>query len=359
MEVALAPQQSGWYYGGGFFDGYAYYSGGYYGSLVGAGQAVVANGSTLAFIDSVNVPSTEPYDYNDPNARPPAPVVTRALYTVDFSNPSAPVSAKADLPTSMGTTPLILQGNTVYTSRWQAGSAPGRVRFFADRIDIRNPRAPALLSSVNIPGTLLTVDGARLAAVDYRRVVTPAQDWNDCASSGRSMFDSDAKQCISVERSLKTAEFVGNRARLRGTTDLAGQNVGGILAAEDKVYVTLYPEYDYSGVSTSGGGYQPPKLRPGSKSGLFVYGGLRSGGALSLRGAIEGPSRWPLAATGSRIAVASESGLAVYDTTGNAPRRVGGATLRGWGYSYDVLLDNNSALCALGEWGMQDVALVP
>ncbi len=351
-EIVL-PIQGG-YGSGGWFDGYAFYSGGYYGSLVGAGSAIVQNGSTLSFIDAASTPVT------DDNGRTAEARVDRAVYTLNLAQPAAIHVSKTDLPASVGSTPLILQGNTVYTSRWQR-TQPGRVRFWVDRLDIGNADAPALLPAVNVPGSLLAVDASQthLTTVDYARHVTRAVTYQDCTTAFgyRAYFDSDAQSCVTVDRMLRTSDLPtgSSRASLRATTSLPGQNIGGIVATGERVYVTLYADYQY-GVSTPGGGYQEPVRRPGSQEGLFVYAGVDTG-ALSLTSTFSGAARWPVAVSGTRVAIANENGLAVYDTAAAAPRLLGAQTLRGYGYSYDVLLEPEQAICALGEWGLQSVAL--
>lgn len=351
-EIVLPSETS--YWGGGWFDGYAYYSGGYYGSLVGAGSAIVQSGSTLSFIDSRSTP------VRDDNGRMVDARVDRAVYTLNLAQPAAIHVSKTDLPVSVGSTPLILQGNTVYTSRWER-TRPGRVRFWVDRLDIGNPDAPALLPAVNVPGSLLAVDASQthLTTVDYARHVTQAETYQDCtkAFGYRAYFDSDAKSCVTVDRMLRSSDLPtgSSRASLRGTTSLPGQNIGGIVATGERVYVTLYADYDYA-LSAPGGGYQEPVRRPGSQEGLFVYAGVSSG-SLSLTSSFSGAARWPVAVSGTRVAIANENGLAVYDTAAPAPRLLGAQTLRGYGYSYDVLLEQDRAICALGEWGLQTLAL--
>jgi uncharacterized secreted protein with C-terminal beta-propeller domain len=355
-EVVL-PKEN--YWGGGWFDGYAFYSGGYYGSLVGAGSAIVQSGSTLAFIDSRSSPIL------GGDGRAVDSRVDRTIYTLNFAQPSSPSLAKTDLPASVGATPLILQGSTVYTSRWQR-TQPGRVRFYVDRLDIANPSAPTLRPAVNVPGSLLAVDASqtRLTTVDYRRNVAGASTYQDCANQSgyRAYFDNDAKTCTTVDRMLRLVDLPAgsNRASLRSTTGLPGQNVGGIVATDERVYVTLYADYDYSSsTATPGGGggvYQEPKLRAGSQQGLFVYSGV-STGTLSLTSSFIGAARWPVAVAGTRVAIANDNGLSVYDTASSSPKLLGAQTLRGYGYSYDVLLEQDRAICALGEWGLQTISL--
>ncbi|MBP9113053.1 MAG: beta-propeller domain-containing protein [Polyangiaceae bacterium] len=351
---------SGYY--GGFYDDYAYYSGNYGSYVVGAGQAVVQKGSTLAFIESGR-------DYSQNGI--PSPL-QRAIHVIDLADVTAPKEKVVTLGASYGATPLLLQGNTVLTTKWtDSQQTPGKVRFFAERLDITDPKAPVLLPNVNIPGSLLSVDEStgRFVTVGYKRFVVPSTNYQGCytAFNARAYFDYQSKQCVFVERDFNLLDVKGNYAYLRNTVALPEQNLAGIRANGDKIFVTLYADYDYnSGVSESpsGGGYSTPKIRPGSKQGLLSFGGIKQG-TLARESFLEGEARWPLAIDGSRVAVYREGGwyyssqgVAIYDMNGT-PRLLGEANLRGYGYSSDVLLEGNQAIAALGEFGLQTIALKP
>lgn len=366
-EIALTEHDTssygyGGWYGGGFYDGYAYYSywGGMGGALVGSGEAIVQLGSKLAYLEVDQTPfqvtladGTTRYDSR----------TARKLHVVDFAAPAAPVvHAGIDLGPSFGAAPLHLQNGVVLTSRWvRSSSGSNKVRFFADRVDI-NGGAPVKLASVNTPGSLILADAVsnRLVTTDYTATRTPGSDWNSCnkIANATSWFDYEAKECISITRSFKLADVSGTRVTLRQTFTPPAQNIAGVQIADDRVYVTRYKRYDYSGYSGSVVGpngeytYQEPKVL--EDGGLWAIGGIRSG-ELSIVSQFAGDAQWPLAARGNKVALYTEGGLAIYDTSTPTPTLASEANLRGWGYSSHVLLGEDRAICSLGEWGLQTI----
>lgn len=68
-----------------------------------------------------------------------------------------------------------------------------------------------------------------------------------------------------------------------------------------------------------------------------------------------GDAEWPLAAHGTKVALYTHGGLAVYDTKTPIPTLISETNLRGYGYSSHVLLGESRAICSLGEWGLQTV----
>lgn len=349
-----------YYYGSGFMDGYGYYSwsGNMYGALVGSGSAIVSLGSKVAFLDQHRTVDANAVVGSFSGNSQQDETVERELYVVDFANPASPqVSAPLVLGRSNGSTPLLLDGSTVYTSRWVNSSTEGRVRFFVDRVSLGGTGPAAVLPSINVPGSLLSVDGTanRMVTVDYRRLTRSANDWNDCTgnfySYNDTYFDSDTHQCIQVERSLKLVDFSSNRATLRQTMPLTTRNIGGVITDTDRIYVTHYPVYDYSTQSNRGGYSEPRLVSPG---GLDAIGGIRAG-RLEIVSQLATNHKWPLGASGTKIAMLGERGMTIYDTTTRTPRVVAEASLRGYGYSSDVLLEGSTAYCAVQEWGIQTV----
>jgi hypothetical protein len=144
---------------------------------------------------------------------------------------------------------------------------------------------------------------------------------------------------------------------VRSTYLPPSQNIGGIDAGDDRVHVTHYPTYRYESYP-QGGVYQPPTVV--EQGGMWTLGGLRDGN-LRLVNEMVGDSKWPLAVSGKKVALYTEGGLAVYDTSreGVAPELVGEAKLRGWGYSSHVLLEDDRAICSLGDYGIQTVSVRP
>lgn len=347
------PTNNNGYYWGGFMDGYAYYAGGYFGSVVGSGESVVQVGGKLAFIDQQY--KVTPWGENGQQD----PVIGRTVYTIDIQNPTTLPVSQVSLSDSLGSTPLVVEGNSLFTSSWNR-SSNGRVRFYADRVDTAFG-APVLASRINIPGSLLHVDGSRAVTVDYKRRSAPAADWNACYSGhANAWFDENTRTCIFVDRELAVVDFVQSGARLVSRAALPGQNVATILAQDDRLYVGLYPEYVYDGggaVAPGGGGstYAPPARRPGSRSGLVVMGGIRTGQIREV-GAFADQNYWLVGTNGTKVAVAGDRGIRVYETGAN-PGLVGAAELRGYGYTSNVLVENDRVICALGDFGVQTIKL--
>src|SRR5207253_9878024 len=119
------------------YDGYGYYSdyGGSQGSLVGSGQALVQQGTKLAYVEMDYVP----YEIDLGLGRKRyESKVRRKIHVADFANPAAPVvHAPIDLGESIGGTPLHPLDGVVMTSTWvRSTKNPDKVRFLMDRIDI-------------------------------------------------------------------------------------------------------------------------------------------------------------------------------------------------------------------------------
>ena len=368
-SIPLSREQYGYYGYGGCdigFDGYAYYSywGGYYGSygsVIGAGDAFVQVGNKLAYQEVITDWIDEngnPYD----NRRPYDPNYwkhfhyrySRILHVVDLTNPENPVhEAPIALPDSLGTTPLFVLNGTVMTSRWVSSNNAGKVRFYVDRVDLNGPTKQ--IASVNVPGSLLHVDGpsSRIVTTDYHVTRTTANDWSDCSSKTgyRGYFDYDSKACIRVDRDFKLADVAGTRVTLRQTFQPPSQQIGGVQVTDDRIYMTHYSVYDYQNYQ-----YDPnqgPKLI--EQGGLWAIGGIRAGN-LSVVSEFKGDeAQWPLAASGNKVAVYLTSGLGIYDTTNPNPVLVSSAKLRGYGYSSDILLSQDHAVASLGEWGLQTI----
>jgi hypothetical protein len=346
----------GYGYGFGFYDGYAYYS--YYGSssgsLVGSGQGIVQLGSKLAYLEV----SQESAEVTLPSGRKSYETkLHRKVHVVDFATPTAPVVHPGiALGDSLGIAPLHLVDGKVLTSRWiQSNWNREKVRFFVDRVDIAGP-SPLKLSSINTPGSLLLADepSSRLVTVDYTTSRSTVKDYQECQDTHgwRARFDYTSKTCVVVERSFKLSDLTGTRVSLRQTFAPPSQNIAGVQIADDRIYVTRYARYDYGAGRSSSDPYgMPPLLESG---GLWAIGGIRDGN-LSIVSQMSGDAEWPLAAHGTKVALYTQGGMAIYDTKTPTATLVSEANLRGWGYSSHVLLSDDRAICSLGEWGIQTI----
>jgi hypothetical protein len=348
-EIAMSSRSNGY---GGFFDGYGFYAS-YGGAMLGAGDAIVMVGSKLAYLENVSELAQGAF-----GAR--TSVVHRNLHVVDLSAPATPVA----LPTvalgdSLGAFPLLVDGTKVVSSRWVEGSREGKVKFFLDRVEL-DGALPTRLSSVNTPGSVLSIDAptSRLVTADYTKLSYPASDPVSCSrvTGGDGRYLTSRGTCTTVARTFRLVDADGTKLTVRNTLAPPSQHLGGLLATDDRLYVTHYPKYDYTNVRVGSDGSTMPRVV--DEGGMWTLGGVRDG-RLRIVNEIVGDSKWPLAARGSTVALYTESGLALYDTTAEAvsPRLVGEAKLRGYGYTSQVLLEDDRAVCAIGEHGMQSVAL--
>jgi len=265
----------------------------------------------------------------------------------------------------------VLDG-VVMTTRWAPKSGSAKVRFFADRVDVRGEE-PRLLPSVNIPGSLLLVDApsSRIVTADYTATRRSQNSGENCISNadGESYFDWEDKECVTIKRSFKLSDISGTRVRLRQTFTPPAQNIAGVQVSDNRVYISRYTQYAYGGggiavpatsdVATSSAssiatGAVAPAPQVLQQGGLWALGGIREG-ELAIVSELEGDVNWPLAARGSKVALYTSSGLAIFDTISKTPSLVAEQKLRGWGYSSHVLLEDDRAICALDEWGMQTV----
>lgn len=353
-SVQLGDGSNGYYGGFGFFDGYGYYS--YYGgSLLSDGESMVQVGNKLAYLDNqweqIETKQKDSYGNSTYETK-----VHRTLHVVDFTNAAAPaVAAPLVLGDSKGTFPLIARGTEVLTSRWRnAPSNNGKVKFYVDRVDLAGD-TPVREVSINTPGSLLLSDepSGRVVTIDYTRSTLPASDYSQCWNNGVGgvrWFDYEHNQCVVLTRQFKLSDLSDSAVTLRNTFTPPSQQLGGLKIADDRIYVTHYPVYDYnSGVTNDG--QMPTPLQEG---GLFVLGGIRDGN-LKLQSQLTGDAQWPLAARGTKVALYTQQGLAIYDTAGPTAALVTQQTLRGWGYTSDVLFEQDRAICSLGEWGMQTI----
>lgn len=354
-----------WWGGGMWADGWSFSSyGGNGGALVAAGEQLVQYGSKLAYLEIDReivkvVDETVVNPSSSPIYRWLTPKIHRRLHVIDLTNPVAPVaSAPIQLPESLGSSPLHVMEGTVLTSRWvESKTNPDKVKFYVDRVDLTGV-TPVRLSSLNTPGSLLLVDqpSSRFATADYHVSRTTALDYSWCSTSTgeRGQFDYETKQCIVITRDFKLVDVdrASGKVAIRQTFELPAQNIAGVQIADDRLYVSRFKRYDHSAVSAPNGSGNYAEPRVLEHGGLWAIGGIRSGN-LSLVSEMIGDAEWPLAANGSKVALYTPGGIAIWDMASAQPALVSEVNLRGQGYSPHVLMSTNSATCSLGEYGLQ------
>lgn len=335
------------------FGGYGGYYYGYYG--YGYGSAVLTTGSAVVQHGSTVVLQQRPkYDYYDDDATP-KPYKLRIL---DLSDPADPVLANTvELPDALGQTPLQLEGSVVLTSHWEpVAGKPGKVRFYVDRVDVSSPHAPQVLPSINVPGSLVARDPAsgRIATVDYRREAFAASSYHDChedhgQDGGKWNWQDDT--CVVMHRTIKLVDVQGSQATLRDELPIEDGDYGQVALGEDRIFLVRYGFYNYYG---SEPGDPTDKLM--TLSG-FGDGELRLSDATPLS---DDRYSWStLIPYGTRVvAVGRHPGsVAVFDATeaSEAPVLLRSEELVG--NLYDVTLHGDTAICSLGNWGVQAVSL--
>lgn len=237
-DVRGVAQSGGSYYG--YYD-YAYG----YGNVIASGKDIVQIGSALA-IHSVTYAE---YDDRDDERVPEARARVRV---VDLSDPDAPkVSAAVNLPDSMGTTGLVVRDGELFASRWESASSDGsKVRFYVDRIDVSDPREPALEASINVPGSLVGFDAksGRAVLVDYRKeVVDVTRDacWQRQDASFEITDENDLEdyaddegECRVLHRTLRLVSIKGDAVTLLDELPIAAGGAQNLVVGEDRLFFT-------------------------------------------------------------------------------------------------------------------------
>lgn len=288
------------------------------------------------------------------------------LEVFDLSNPNDPQHAKTiKLPNAQGHTPLIVDGSDVVTSHWvPLAFDPDKVKFYADRITMTTPSAPVVHSPVNIPGSILAVDGptGNLLTMDYDAHSIENVTWETCYQ----MFGYDVRfeyydpnnydyngpgVCTWYERSLNLVGMNPSYATLLDEDPIAqGTYVGQVYAGDDRVFVEM-SHYDYTGNSND------------YWNGFAVVGDL--GGSSITREDFQYDSTggyyyyaYPVGVAGQKLVLASyyPNGISVLDASDmSALSYEQVAELSG--YTWNVTIADDLALCAMGPYGLQSVDL--
>jgi hypothetical protein len=194
------------------------------------------------------------------------------------------------------------------------------VRFWLERLEAADPRAPVRLPSVNVPGAFLA------ASDDGGRVWTVEASW-DRPEAPRTRV-----HALAVD---------GGRARLVGTIELEGGAAGGIARGGHAWLVT-------SSWSASGATARLHALD---------LGAMRAGDGLAL----EGGWPWPLGVAGEKLLVAASwpaSGVIVLDVAD--PLRPSLARFERTGaVGWNMVADAERAYLAAGPYGIVTVPLGP
>jgi hypothetical protein len=299
--------------------------------VVMSGSWVVAVDGAIAVLENVPAPSSRGSGlYGVSQDVPALRVEKRRVHVVDVRDPAHPaVRATVDLVGSRSALPMVASGRVLYASYFVPEGGEGKARFFVDRIDLSDPSAPRALSAINVPGSLLAVQGDDLVLVDYERRSSAG---SECAPV---FLGVESRPCSKMHRTLKRVRLAPTGA----TVTAVGSEVGMQVRVTDRRILDLgEPSYDMH----PSGGYA---YRPGALRVLDLGGDLRTpiatfAGADAL-----------VAAKDTRLALARSSGLEIWDTVGGAARQIGELPLRNWGYAWDVAFEDGFVIVAQGEQG--------
>ncbi len=328
------------------------YGGWWSGNIVSSGDNVVQLGSMLVF-QRLTRTSWEQ-----------GALEQASLQIVDLSDPDAPALGTAiSLPEGLGHSALITDGPLVLSSHWEplAGDA-SKARFFLDRTLITGPGMALNLTSVNVPGSLAAFDhdAGNALTVDYQRVSLPVMKASDCyqvygwdAQFQGSSWDAPGL-CVGIHRSFKLAHVEGDQATLLDTAEIPdGLYLGQLLRGDDRVFGYASPSYGYAEDSAGSNGGSGPTSK------VLVVAGMRAGNLQMATRELEGAyAANPVAASGTTLVLAGYSppSIAVLDTSdlGELAYSNKGDVAS---YVYQVTLDGDRALCAMGPYGLAVVDL--
>lgn len=352
-------------------SGYYYYP---YG-LVDKGARQVSIGTTLAVAETQ-------IDYTASN-----PVITRSVvHVLDLSDPQDMQDKVIEVPSELGATGLVASGTIVARSHYEASpSNPGSVRFYLDRIDVSNPRRPALLPVLNIPGSLLAFDAAqrRALTVDYGANVVDGITAAECYANPNARFEANGSaydwnvtpgRCTILRYALNLIDLAGDTVAVLGRYEIGdGEQIGQLALGEDRAFLTLNTGY--------GWGYALPAIdAPGASDAALCYGGcafdpedhqlpvlsiagLQSGDFAVGRLEVAGGDWWsysPIAAAGTRAVLASGWRGKVHIIEADdaeSPSVIAEVDVAGYVQSLAVV--SNTALASLGLDGVEVIEFFP
>jgi hypothetical protein len=342
----------------------SYYYGyfGYWGpAFVSSGSSMVTNGSTL-------VVSGRPMIWDDRGY-----YVSRSgnLEVADLSNPTSPRITHVPMPDARGFTGLLSSGSIVATSRYEPSPlGNGRVRFFLDRVDVSRPRAPVVLPTVSIPGSLVTYDAESSNAVvsDYRNhhfettYATCYQQYGGSFQFPSGTYDNYENvrgDCTVVEQTLRLVHVEEDTATIIDSTTLPlGELVSTTALGDDRLFFTVgRPSYYYYwDVGLGGTGSFGEKTLP-----LVALSGIRSGSFDVARIELAAGDQWgyvPLVARGQEAVLSTGFRGKLAAVSAADPREL--TLLREValeGYVQDLDVVGDSAVASMGFDGAQAISL--
>jgi len=284
---------------------------------------------------------------------------------VDLTDPEQPeLVASLKRPDAMQHGGLTKLGGEVVTWHVKAFNADAsQVAFFLQTLDLQLAE-PELGTAVNVPGVPISYDAAarRVVTVDFDMQSVAAPTWEACGEHVRAyQFDEERGQCVLMHHELKLVELFDDSARLLDSFDVdAERRFQFAMGSGATVYAMVSDRNgwgwgwvadgdDASEVET----YTPPAYD------LFVIAGAK-GDELSVAGKLElgaeGLDWWSMQAFEDKLVAPSYNGLRVVNTSNPAQPSLTVHELYGYGCQ-SLEIENDTAYCSLGEWGLQTIAL--
>lgn len=304
---------------------------------------------------------------------------THTLELVDMTEPDAPKTRSLELPESQGSTGLLASGTLLALSHFvQSPTNPGKVRFYLDRVDLKDPHEPKLLPPVNTPGSLLAYDAVsdHALTLDYQAQTTRTTarrcyeelDGQFEVADPNAPYDYEKTEgaCRFIQQTLHLLQVGEQQARVLDSYEFArGEHVGLTASSGQRLFVSLGQRYygyaeDDSALEPGSGGDQTFES---TTAPLFVFGGIRSSALQMGRIELETGDMYQrgfaqLAASGAHAVVSAgfRGKLSVIDASDiSEPRLQEEFEVPGW--VSDLDLADDTAIACLGYDGIAAVKL--
>lgn len=287
-----------------------------------------------------------------------------AFEIVDLGEPASPVHvatlARPDALAHGGLQPF---GGELVSWHMRSASPDHRqVRFYLDRLEVSDPTSPSLHTPINVPGQPVAYDGERQHAIMvdadvYEMAMTELECWSQPKVDG---YDYDTGMCRLADRRLHLAALDGNEAFVLDTLDPEGDDgrLVDVAASASRLFVHVRRgQFWYGGVDDAAVRDDPDEV----PSDEIVVVSPASADELVAESTLAithevGPWIGALQAADTRVVASTGTGLAIVDASDATAPSVEVAPLFGYG-CWDLEVANGQAYCAMGEYGVQAVAL--
>lgn len=165
---------------------------------------------------------------------------TDGIAVVDLRDPAAPrLAGRIPLPREELGGLVELAGEAYAIRVVPVSDSSPAAAFHLDRLDVSDPDRPVVRSSINIPGTPLRLDGARLVTVENALCEERASAGMGCPPFHRRVLDCFDGVCLRTGRVLNLLELRGDGAVVLDRLAFDDAQVRDVRAAVGRIYVTL------------------------------------------------------------------------------------------------------------------------